>query len=537
MFLLLLMVSLAFHISGCGSSGGMDDGESDGGTPAVVVEPAAIEMSTGKTSLPADGVSSTTVTAAMTGSKGEAVSQGTSVTFTTSLGKFPNGQTSYTVKTPDETGSVSTSIIAGNMAGTAQIRGLAGNVSQATTLEFTGDAVTPPAATITLTATPDKIPSDGVSFSKITAVLKDSGGTAVSAGTVLNFTTTYGTFLSGGQSATVSTDENGSGSVSLISSTADAVATVTCSSGGIAQVISVIFGQGATNLPVASISLAPNPDTINPDGFSSTVVTATLSDSSGTAVPDGTQVQISTTLGRFPNGAQSIALITSGGKAAVALISNAEEEGVAKVTASAGGVSQSTSVFIGVTEETTPPSKITIGAGAVSLIPNGKTTTNIDVNVTDSKGAAVADGTQVTVAIIEGTGSFEKDKTETVITRGTVSGTLANLTYYAYSTPGTVTIQASTQNGLSASVQISLTEGLIVLSANPTELIANGSAESTITAQLRDADFNILQDAGIQITFSADSGTFKSSRRQAGPRHDPGRCGNCRPMWLDRPER
>ncbi len=719
--LFFLIVSLAFHISGCGSSGGMDDGEDSGDTPATVVEPAAIEMSTGKTSLPADGISSTTITAAMAGSKGEAVSQGTSVTFTTTLGKFPNGQTSYTVKTPDESGSVSTSIIAGNTSGTAQIRAMAGNVSQATTLEFTGGTGTPAASIITLTAAPDRIPSDGVSYSKITATVKNSAGTAVS-GSTLSFTTTYGTFLSGGQSGTAVTDENGSGSMYLVSSTTDAVTTVVCTSGGVAQVISVtfgegvpnlpvalislepdpdtiaadgyssavitaelsdskgtavpdgtevkmtttlgkfpngqqsislstlegtaavalisvadqggvakitasaggvsqsasleitggtivtpptssitltavpnkiqadgvsyskitatvknsagdpvapgtsltftttygtflsggqtaivqtdangsasvslisapsngvanvvcssggvvksvfvIFGEGATNLPVASISLSPNPDTINPDGYSSTVITATLSDGGGNAVPDGTEVKLATTLGKFPNNLQSITLTTSGGKASVALISIADQEGVAKVTASAGGVSQSTNVFIGVTEENAPPSKITISSGAVSLIPNGKTSTNIDVNVTDSKGTAVADGTQVTVAIVEGTGSFEKNETKSVVTRGTVSGTLPNLTYYAYSTPGKVVINASTQNGLSASLEIALTEGLIVLTANPTELIANGSAESTITAQLRDAEFNILQDAGIQITFSTDSGTFKSS--------------------------
>lgn len=510
--LFLIAICLLFNMSGCGSSGGMDEGEGDGGTPAVAVTPEAIFLNTGSASIPADGVSSTTITAVMSGNQGQPVSQGTSVTFTTTLGKFPNGQSSYTVKTPDESGSVATSIIAGTTAGTAQIRGLAGNVSQAATLEFTGDVTAPPASSVSLTATPDKIPSDGVSFSKIEATVKDSSETNV-AGASLIFTTTYGTFLSGGQTAAAVTDAEGKASVSLISATTDAIATVVCTSGGVAQVISVIFGEGATNLPVASISLTPNPQDINPDGFSSTVLTAVLADSGGTPVPDGTQVRFTSTLGKFPNGLQEISLNTTDGTAAVALISIAEEEGVAKVTASAGGVSQSASVFIGVTEENAPPSKITISAGSTSLIPNGKitTNTNIDINVTDSKGNAVADGTPITVAIVEGTGSFHDKRIETVITSGTVSGTVKDLTYYVSSTPGTVVIKASTANGLSATTEIFLTEGLIVLTANPIELTANGSSESIITAQLRDADFNILQDDNIQINFSTDSGTFKSN--------------------------
>ncbi len=509
--LFLIAICLLFNMSGCGSSGGMDEG-GEGGAPASAVAPEVIFLSVGSASIPADGVSSTTIIAVMSGNQAQPVSQGTSVTFTTTLGKFPNGQSSYTVKTPDESGSVATSIIAGTTAGTAQIRGLAGNVSQAATLEFTGDVTAPPASSVSLTATPDKIPSDGVSFSKIEATVKDSSETNV-AGASLIFTTTYGTFLSGGQTAAAVTDAEGKASVSLISATTDAIATVVCTSGGVAQVISVIFGEGATNLPVASISLTPNPQNINPDGFSSTVLTAVLADSGGTPVPDGTQVRFTSTLGKFPNGLQEISLNTTDGTAAVALISIAEEEGVAKVTASAGGVSQSASVFIGVTEENAPPSKITISAGSTSLIPNGKitTNTNIDINVTDSKGNAVADGTPITVAIVEGTGSFHDKRIETVVTSGTVSGTVKDLTYYVSSTPGTVVIKASTANGLSATTEIFLTEGLIVLTANPIELTANGSSESIITAQLRDADFNILQDDNIQINFSTDSGTFKSN--------------------------
>ncbi|MGE0084432.1 MAG: invasin domain 3-containing protein [Desulfococcaceae bacterium] len=515
--LFFIIVSLAFNLSGCGSSGGMDDSEDTGdGTSTTVVEPAAIEMTTGKTEIPADGISSTTITAAMAGSTGEPVSQGTSVTFSTTLGKFPNGQTSYTVKTPDETGSVSTSIIAGTVAGTAQIRGLAGSVSQATTLSFTGED-TQPAATITLTATPDKIASDGLSSSKITATLKDSSGTAVAKGISLIFTTTYGTFLSGGQAATVLTDENGSGSVSLISSTTDAVANVVCSSGGIAQVISVTFSDSITpNLPITSIEMTPTPDaevTIEPDGYSSTPITVTLS---GTGSLYNTQVKLTTTLGKFPNGLQEIVLAaTEEGSVATSLISIKGQEGEATLTASAGGVSQSTKVIIGQKGSGVLPSSINVSVGNDKLIFNGLTSTNVVVNVLDSEGEPIGDGETVSLTI-EGPGSFDEDENKSFISGETVNGTITDLTYYATrtadSSPGAVTIKATTSNGISASATINLVEGAIILRTNPSgELVANGNSESKITAQLADANGNELQHNGITVTFSTDSGLFSSS--------------------------
>ncbi len=53
----------------------------------------------------------------------------------------------------------------------------------------------------------------------------------------------------------------------------------------------------------ASITLTANPSSLAADNTSSSVITATLKDSSDTAVPSETPVAFSTTLGTFSNGA------------------------------------------------------------------------------------------------------------------------------------------------------------------------------------------------------------------------------------------
>jgi len=50
-------------------------------------------------------------------------------------------------------------------------------------------------------------------------------------------------------------------------------------------------------------------------------VVALIFDSLGTAIPDGVPVTFSTTLGFFDNGTKTVSTVTSGGSAAVYLVS------------------------------------------------------------------------------------------------------------------------------------------------------------------------------------------------------------------------
>ena len=83
----------------------------------------------------------------------------------TGLGTFPNGGKSYAVLTPDSTGVVSISLVAGVVPGTNYVLAKTGEVTQATTMVFTNTNL----SRLNVTANPSTIPADGVSTSIVTA--------------------------------------------------------------------------------------------------------------------------------------------------------------------------------------------------------------------------------------------------------------------------------------------------------------------------------------------------------------------------------
>ena len=298
----------------------------------------SITLVASPTSIPADGTSSSVITATIKDSSGAAVPKGTSVTFTTNLGTFSNGFQTYTVITPGETGVVSVSLIAGTTPGSAKITVSSANISQTVYVGIGGDPVT-----ITVAANPTSIPADGSSSSVITATIKDSSGSPVTAGTAITLTTTLGTFQNGTQTITVNTmDDTGIVSTSLMAATTAGTAQVTASASGVTAVVNVVMTGGGG---VGSLTVTANPTSITADGSSSSSITATLKDASGNPVTQGTSVTFTTTLGTFSNGSTTYTTSTADetGVVVTSLIAGTTA-GTAKVTVSSGGVSQPVNV-------------------------------------------------------------------------------------------------------------------------------------------------------------------------------------------------
>ena len=63
--------------------------------------------------------------------------------------------------------------------------------------------------------------------------------------------------------------------------------------------LTALLGAAPAARATGSLALAAAPDVIYADGKSSTVVTATVRDSGGSLVPDGTSVRFTTNLGRL----------------------------------------------------------------------------------------------------------------------------------------------------------------------------------------------------------------------------------------------
>jgi hypothetical protein len=217
---------------------------------------STISVSAASRTLPLGG--STEITAVVIEQAGTQVQNGTTVRFTTSLGRVDP------VEVQTRNGVATTTFFAGDTSGLAEVRALsggagAGTSTSTTTTGGTGTAsagnvvqITIGAAaanTVTVSASPGTIGSLG-GTSTITALVFDASGNRLT-NVPVSFSTTAGSL----SASAVNTDANGEASVTL---TTDRTATVTAASGGKSATVAVT----AATANSLSITLAPNPGTV-----------------------------------------------------------------------------------------------------------------------------------------------------------------------------------------------------------------------------------------------------------------------------------
>lgn len=210
------------------------------GEPGSVV--GSITLVASPTTIPADGVSSSTITATLYQINGTPVKAGTYLTLTTTLGRFLNGGQVIQVPTIDDTGVIAIALVSSTTQGTATVTAFANDVSQKVQV-FMGVG----SETILLTTDPPngEIPADGASSMTITAIIYDRDGTPILVGSPVTFTTTDGDFQNGERTITVPAAEGGT-TVTLTSSTNVRRVVVTCSALGMSESITVHFVEPET---------------------------------------------------------------------------------------------------------------------------------------------------------------------------------------------------------------------------------------------------------------------------------------------------
>lgn len=321
----LSCITWAVMFSGCGSSGGLVE---VGGGITLSADPAIIA---------ADGKSSSTIVATITSTGGTAVPIGTEVSFSTNLGRFSNGSNMFTTTTGNSAGTITVSLISGTVEGTATVRCSAGGASQTIEIYIGNVAI----STVTLNASPTSIAASSVQSSLITASVKDSFGKSAKAGTAVTFRTTLGFFSNKSSVFGTQTDSNGIASATLFAGETTGIAEIVCTAGRISSVVYVEIAMNPNPTPggVANIAVSASPLSIQADGISSSVITAILTDSNGTAVTMGTPVSFATDLGTFSNASKGFSTTTAGtdGSAKATLFSGTTP-GTAKITVSSGSV-------------------------------------------------------------------------------------------------------------------------------------------------------------------------------------------------------
>jgi protocatechuate 3,4-dioxygenase beta subunit len=476
-------------------------------------------LTSAKTSLPDDGVSSTAVTAKVFDTAGFSMPEGTPITFSTTVGTFPGGTdpdaggpitSQVTLTTLDDTGTIITSLIAplGPVPpGTvAEIRAVCGGVSQLLYIIIIDDSLA--VSSITLTANPTSLPADGLSSSAITAVVRDNLGNPVPAGTPVTFTVTGPigpdgcVFTNDATAITVYTsDTSGRVITALIAGTDPGIATVTAAAGSLTQAIQIPILEGN----IGSLTLTANPASIPADGATSSAITATLRDSNGNPMPIGTEVVFATTLGTFPGGEDpdgpgplpfevTLPITNASGTILTSLIS-AVSPGSATVTATYGGLSQSVVVIM--TETTIPVAEsLSLSTTKTTVQTNGSDSATITALVLDENNAPVAgatvnftsDGGQISAANVVTNASGQA-----IITFSSGPDKFNH----------TVTITASI-NALSASIPIVLYGTQLTLTPATAQLSVGGPPFDTqqIIVKAIDAGGIPIYNASIAIAFN-----------------------------------
>lgn len=295
-FLVILTICALALLLSCGSK----DDEGD-----VSVSTASITLAADPTSIPADGTSSTSITATLTDSSGTPAVQGSSVTFSTTLGTFPDGNTTYTVTTPDDSGTVTVSLIAGTTAGNADVTTTSNSVTQKVTVEFTesGGAGTPeaPSSIEVYSVQMESVSVKGSGepeTSKITFVVRDINGLEVADGHEVNFSIAGGG-VGGGESLSDSSDTTSGGYVDTTLQSGTNAGTVKIKA-ELTSDSSVATNAGITIVggPPYGEHMGLNPGTFNIAGLIHAgledTMTTRVTDKYFNNVPDGTSVYFTT---------------------------------------------------------------------------------------------------------------------------------------------------------------------------------------------------------------------------------------------------
>ncbi|GBC63263.1 hypothetical protein DENIS_4257 [Desulfonema ishimotonii] len=494
----------------------------------------SISLNAEPPSIPADGSSSSAITATIKGVSGSNMPSGTAVTFTTDKGTFLNGSQSHTVNITNDQGTATVSLVAANTPATAQVTCSVGGVSQVVTVEFTTGTTTQ-IGSISLSASPPSIPAIDGSATAVTATVLDIAGNAASTGTEVNFAvndTTLGR-VSPANPITVA-NSTGTVIVSLISEGKAGTIELSATAEDVSQKITVEFTSEGATLPAAFISLQGPADAIPADEATSTQITATITDSTGNAVSTGTPVTFSTTLGTFPNGDQTYSTATpdSSGTVKVALTAG-NSAGTARVicTVSAGGEEISQSITVQFSEDTIsklPPAFIEVAdddddgtadyPSPKSIGVSGSSNTSastIAFEVYDSKGRPVDNGHRIDFRIVSGPGGGETlltpftttadGKAETVLRTGTKSGAVQVKAYYAEdSGASTSTVQVDISGGMPVGDRFGISENGWDACTDVATCIA--PAVNNIFVNLTDLYGNIVPDGTAVSMKTYDTG-------------------------------
>ena len=426
-------------------------------------------------SITADGFTTTVATATMTDAHGNPIS-GENITITS------NGAQQIGAVTAGATpGTYQATITSTTTAGTANITATDTSVTGVSDSQ-TLTQVAGPATSAVLVLAPASITANGTSTTVATATLTDAHGNPVSGDTV-----TIGSAGAQGISAVTAGATPGTYQATIISTTTAAPASITATDTSVSGV-SDTQTLTQTAGPATSVVLALAPSSITADGSSTTLATATVTDTHGNPVSGDT-----VTIGSA--GSQNVGAVTAGSTPGTyqATITSTKTPGTATITAadtSVGGVSDTQTL----TQTVGPATSVALALSPSSITADGSSTSVATTTVTDANRNPVS-GDSVT---IQSTGGQKIGP----VTAGTTPGTY-QATITSTKTAGTATITASdtsvTVSNTRTLTQVAGPATALTLALSPASINANGVSTATATAAVTDANGNAVSGEAVTI--------------------------------------
>ncbi len=443
---------------------------------ARAVSEAVIGLDLGLVSEPATVAAGGWTTLALTimAPEGAAAGLGARVAFSAT-----GGVISPTVVTADGAGQALTWFAADAITGTAHITATLGGLTA--TLPITITSGRP--AGLTLTAAPGVIASGG-GQATITAAVRDEGGSAVTNGAPVTFTTTLGSV------APVTTPTvGGKASTVLTSGVMSGTAIVQAEAGGYTATVPIsILGAGEPY----TLTLVAEPPETRLDGAPA-IITATVTDALGVLVPNGVAVIFSSDLGDL-SGTQAL---TADGRA-VTQLNPGTVPGTAHISAQAGAAIGRVDVPIlpGVA------AMMTLTADPAELVAGLNQITRLDATARDRYGNPVADGTLL---------AFTTTLGELVSSSALAVGGAAGVQMLGGQVAGTATITVTAPGGARATTQVRIRPtrpAALALETIPSQIVVGGEV-AIIRARVTDLFGNPVTD-GSTVTFTTKLGALRA---------------------------
>ena len=416
-------------------------------TVNITLEGLVLTLTSEKTSIPANGTSTTQISLVAKSQATNAAVVGKNVVFSTNLGTIPAAGTT------DEAGVAKATLTGSTSAGTATVTARIGDISATTQVMFAATAN----VTVELSADNESLLRDGSDGTEIRATVVDGDGTPL-ADRVVDFTL----IGSGSLSSSQPQQTNTSGVASLVLTTDAAISDTT------ARIIASSEGQKDTldiSLLGISMVMTASPTAIVADGDNTSSISLLLKETTTNAGIPNRTIQFATTLGTI-----TATSTTNGSGVASVNLTAGTTSGTATITATLGTVSTTTTV-----DFLAKALNLNLSAVSGAILRDGIAFTDLTVTVQDPNGNDLSE-LDVTWSVLGGGSVFPT--TGQTGSSGTHS---TRLTADAGGTDATATVTVTVGDSTTAT-DITLKGVSLTSSVQPDTILANES-EATFTWQ------------------------------------------------------